>query len=109
MLRGDWPPYMDTVDEEEPWHAGDESWFTQLLPMPPQRAQFYKVDCWHVVNLGVGRSFAANALVEFLRYCEGGGIDERLQSMSRMYSHFCSSSDLERQFSTIFFDQYKCC
>ena len=91
IVRGDWPAYMDTLDEEDPWLT--ESWFTKLLPMPTFRASFYKPDCWHIVNLGVGKSFAANALVMFLPLWNANSVEEGLQLMSRAFSSFCSNSE----------------
>ena len=81
---------MDTMDLEDPWLT--ESWFTKLLPMPAFRATFYKPDCWHIVNLGVGKSFAANALVMMLPLFNGNSVPERMQGMSADYSRFCSTS-----------------
>ena len=92
--RSDWPAYMETVDEELPWLPGDESSFTRLLPQDGNSlAGYYKPDIWHIVQLGVAKSWVASCFVLILPFLGGNSIPERLQALSAAYGFFCSSSE----------------
>ena len=83
---------METVDEELPWETA--SAFTLLLPqIRDSLASYYRPDIWHLVNMGVGKSWIANCLVLMLHLFDGTSVVQRLESMSAAYSSFCSNSD----------------
>ena len=82
------------MEEEPPWRPGNESPFTRLLPQDPSRlAGFYRADVWHTVNLGVGKSWVASAMVLILPLFEGGSVPARLVALSNAYFQFCRNSE----------------
>ena len=80
-------------DLPAPWL--EENGFTQLLlqqTAPCGKARFYKVDVWHVVQLGVAKDFVSSSMCLLQELLEGGNIDLRFQQMTVMYKAFCSSN-----------------
>ena len=81
-------PYRSTMGTELPWE--EESIITRvLLHEPDSKESFHKVDLFHTVNLGVGKSFAASSLVILLNQCHANSVDARLRELSGFYLEFC--------------------
>ena len=83
---------MDTLEEELPWDQ--PSAFTRkLLQHEGAYASFYRVDPWHAVNLGIGKSWCASCLVIILETFFEGSVEQRLQQLTSAYLEFCQNSD----------------
>ena len=90
--RSAWPDFMDTMEEELPWTT-PSVFTTSLLQHTEHLAHFYRADPWHAVNLGVGKSWGASALVLLLEnFFVEGSLDQRLQQLSIAYVDFCKTS-----------------
>ena len=56
--------------------------FTRVLMHEPDKKEsFHKVDLFHTVNMGVGKTFAASSLVILLKHCPGNSVEERLAQL----------------------------
>ena len=91
QARGNWPDFMDTIEEELPWKSPGP--FTRILPQDPTNlAYFYRPDPWHTINLGMGRSWVANCLVLLIDLFPASSIPNQFKLMSQAYGNFCSNS-----------------
>lgn len=88
FLRCDHPNFYGTMHAELPWEQ--EAIFTRVLMHDVGRkAGFHKIDIFHTVNLGIGKSFAASSLSILQQLCHHSSIEKRLQSLSSSYIEFC--------------------
>ena len=94
FYRSDWPAFMETLDEQEPWD--EEPCFLRLLHDAGSKASFFKPDVWHTINLGVGRSWLSNCivmLIDTLPDLKQMTQEEVLEFLSNSYIDFCESSE----------------
>ena len=100
LYRSAWPAFMDTFEEELPWTT--PSTFTiKLLQHEGSLANFYRVDPWHNMNLGVGKSWCASALHIIVETFVEGAITNRLEQLTAAYLEFCRTSEsLRVKYST---------
>lgn len=59
------------------------------------KQRFHKIDCWHALHLGVGKSWAAGALLLMSSLVPEGNIDKRNASLSSQYRTFCKREKLD--------------
>lgn len=86
--RSESPPFLATLGQEDPWN--EEAVFTRILMHEPEsKASFHKVDLFHTVSLGVGKTFAASSFVILQPICDGTSVPSRLQVLTSMYLEFC--------------------
>lgn len=88
IVRSDAPSFLGTIGQELPWE--EEAIFTKVL-MHDQgsKAEFHKIDLFHTVTLGVGKTYAANCLAIMQEMFNGTSIDERLREMTSRFLEFC--------------------
>ena len=93
--RSAYPPFMETLDEQDPWH--DKPCWLRVLPYNRDSpASYFKPDVWHTVNLGVGRSWVANCIVLLVRLLgefQELNIEQAMASLSGSYVAFCAGSE----------------
>ena len=80
-----------------PWDR--ESPFTRHLyhDLSPNGApRLHRIDLWHSVHLGIGKTFAASSLMIFATALPGHNVDERFDGMSVLYANFCKLKHLDR-------------
>lgn len=86
--RSESPPFLATLGLEDPWEQ--EAVFTRVLMHDTaNKASFHKVDLFHTVSLGVGKTFAASSIAIIQPICDGTSVPSRLQTMTSMYLEFC--------------------
>ena len=82
------PSFLATMGVEAPWE--EEPWFTRMLMHNPnQKEDFHKIDLFHTISLGVGKSFAASAVTILQEILEGTSIEQRVKEISSMYIEYC--------------------
>lgn len=92
-LRSDTASFFATAGAELPWQ--DEAVFTKVLMHESvDKSLFHKVDLFHTITLGVGKSFAASSLAILQELCSGSSIEERLREVSGFYLQFCKDPKL---------------
>ena len=80
------------MEEELPWTT-PSCFTTKLLQHTEHLAHFYRADPWHAVNLGVGKSWGASALVLLIEnFFVEGSLDTRMEQLSTAYLDFCRTS-----------------
>ena len=90
-IRSTDAPYASTIGREDPWTS--ESLFTtKLLHEKDKKAEFFKVDAFHTVSLGVGKNFPAGALALLQNLFRGNNIKDRLASMTMDYLEYCKDT-----------------
>lgn len=95
-LRSDDPPYAQTFEVEPAWE--EEAVFTRLLMHEPARKGFFhKIDLFHTITLGVGKSYAASSLTLLQELCRGSSIEERMREISAQFIEYCKDSCSTRQ------------
>ena len=77
----------------EPW-VEESPWTTLLLTdMSPQgSSRFWKPDIWHTVHLGIGKDFAASALVLASTLMEGTNQETRFERLTSLYRLYCKAT-----------------
>lgn len=85
MLESRSVPQLDPWDRESPMTR-------ELLVdgAPNGKARFHKLDTWHALHLGVGKSWVAGAM--FLlqeKISAASTIDARMDELSKAYRSFC--------------------
>ena len=86
-LRSDDPPFLQTCATEIPWE--DEAIFTQVLMCEDDKPSFHKIDLFHTVTLGVGKSYAASCFTILQELMQGTSVEERLKELTSLYLEFC--------------------
>lgn len=87
-LRSEDANFLDTLEAEYAWD--EESAFTRILLHDPQnKSAFHKIDLFHTVSLGVGKSHAASSLCILQILAPGTSVDQRLKEISSHYIEFC--------------------
>ena len=90
VFRTETPAFKATQGLELPWE--EEAIFTKvLMHVPNQKPQFHKVDIFHTVSLGVGKTFVASGLVVILPHCGGASVDSKLAELTSFYLEFCKA------------------
>ena len=87
LLRTPGASYKDTFNMEEPWNS--QPVFLRLPHEAGRAAEFFKIDVFHTVSLGVGKNWTAGGLSLISTLCPGDTIDERLKSLSSDYLEYC--------------------
>lgn len=91
MPRSEAPAFLQTMESQIPWE--DEAAFTRLLMHEENRkASFHKIDVFHTVSLGIGKSFAASSLTLLQSLCDGTSIETRFRSLSEMFIEYCKDA-----------------
>ena len=91
MVRSENPSFYATMHTEDPWDH--EAVFTRVLMHERnKKAAFHKIDIFHTVSLGIGKSFAASSLAILQTLCPGRSVEKRLQSLSSSYLEFCRAT-----------------
>ena len=93
FLRSTSPPYARTLNEQLPWQT-ESVLTTMLMHEPDKKAEFYKIDLFHTISLGVGKLFCASALAVLQSLCRGSSLDARFRTLSVMYIEFCKDTRL---------------
>ena len=79
---------MATLGAENPWT--DEASFTRLLMHDrSNKPSFHKIDLFHTVSLGVGKTFAASSFAIVQSLLDGGSVANRLKELTSLYLEFC--------------------
>ena len=87
MVRSENPSFYATMHTEAPWDH--EAVFTRVLMHERnKKAAFHKIDIFHTVSLGIGKSFAASSLAILQTLCPGRSVEKRLQSLCSSYLEF---------------------
>ncbi len=78
----------------EPW-VEESPWTTLLLTdMSPQgSSRFWKPDIWHTGHLGIGKDFAASALVLASTLMEGTNQETRFERLTSLYRLYCKATN----------------
>ena len=77
--------------EELPWN--NEAAFTRLLLHDQtDKASFHRPDIWHNTQFGIGKAFAANALVCLLEWFHGNGVETKLDALTTDFLQYCKDS-----------------
>ena len=98
QLRKDAEAEMNRSYEVElpaPWER--ESLFTQLLLHDKDvngRARFHVLDPWHLLHLGIGKSFTASALMVVQQTVDESTVGKRIHVLSIAYRQFCRKRKL---------------
>ena len=66
----DSPSWEATIGQRDPWHELPEL-IRRLHINSRNPASFFKPDIWHCLHLGVGKTFLASAMVEWLPHLPG--------------------------------------
>ena len=98
-MRSSDPAFLATENQELPWNR--EAVFTKLLMCEVAKPEFYKIDLFHTVTLGIGKSFAASCLAILQELNNGSSIELRMQELTASYLEFCRDSRLH--FGFVFF------
>lgn len=62
----------------------------RLLPHDEDHAgSFFKPDIWHIIHLGVGKSFIASTIQVSLETVPGSNMDERFEFLTQHYVRWC--------------------
>lgn len=72
---------------------------TQLLLVDSSfngKARFFKVDTWHNLHLGVGKSWISSCILMLSNILPGGRLDARIAVMSQQYLNFCRDNHLNK-------------
>ena len=86
--RSNTPAFLATLGVDMPWN--EEAAFTRVLMHDRgQKPFFHKIDLFHTVSLGVGKSFAASSLSILQNLCNGSSVVSRMDELSSMYMEFC--------------------
>lgn len=89
---------MATMGMEMPWE--DEPLFTKILMHDPNKKEwFHKIDLFHTISLGIGKTFAASSLTIVQDLLEGNSIEQRMKELSGMFIEFCKDLRLRCLFS----------
>ena len=59
----------------------------------PER--FFKIDTWHCLHLGCGKSWVAGSMMLIQSLFKEGNVDERVDVLSRWYRDFCRRESLQ--------------
>ena len=95
LLRSDNPRFLQTIDAEPGCDKDNEGIWTQVLMHDRDSPNsFHKVDVFHTISLGVGKSYAASSLSILQECMNGRSIDERMQELSCRYLEFCKDRPL---------------
>ena len=90
-FRRDDAPFLATMHVEDPWDS--EPVFTEhLFHDPTQKSAFYKIDLFHTVTLGIGKSYAASCGAVLQELCHGSTIEERIKDFSCLYIEYCKDT-----------------
>lgn len=90
-----------------PWNR--EAAFTRLLLKDASingSARFHKVDLWHSVHLGVGKSWIASSLLVLASRITEGTIDDKFRVFNEKYMAFCRKKKLGKLISKL--DKHYC-
>lgn len=90
-----------------PWNR--EAAFTRLLLKDASingSARFHKVDLWHSVHLGVGKSWIASSLLVLASRITEGTIDDKFRVFNEKYMAFCRKKKLDKLISKL--DKHYC-
>ena len=91
FLRSDEPAFKATCGTQLPWT--NEAIFTRVLMHElSAKESFHKIDVFHTVNMGVGKSFAASSIVVLLHHCAGSSVDAKLSEMTGFFLEFCKEA-----------------
>lgn len=80
-----------------PWHR--ESPLTQLLLVDGScngKNRFFKIDTWHNLHLGIGKSWVSSCILLLSDILPGGRLDARIAAMSQLYLTFCRDNHLDK-------------
>ena len=86
-----------TRDLPEPWQW--ESPLTEMLMVdgsPNGKSRFFKIDTWHNLHLGIGKSWIASCILLLQAILPGGRLEERMATLSDKYSAFCREKKLPK-------------
>lgn len=88
ILRSNNAAFLATLNSEDPWV--EEAAFTKLLMHDRhEKPAFHKIDLFHTVSLGVGKTFAAGSLSILQNLCNGNSVVLRLKEMTSLYLEYC--------------------
>lgn len=88
LLRSNDPTFLTTVGAQLPWE--EEACFTRILMHErASKETFHKIDVFHTVSLGVGKSFAASSFTLIQLLVEGNSLPARFEELSSLYLEFC--------------------
>lgn len=88
FVRSDNPSFLATIEEEIPW-ANEASFTRVLMHEPDQKAGFHKIDLFHTVSLGLGKTFAASSLAILQELLPGSSIEARFKNLTVQYIEYC--------------------
>lgn len=91
FLRSPHPAFVRTLNEQLPWRT-ESVLTTGLMHEADRKAEYYKVDVFHTVSLGVGKLFCASALAVLQSVFRGASLDARFREMSVAYLEFCKDA-----------------
>lgn len=80
----------------EPWER--ESAFTRLLLQdgaPNGKSRFFHIDPWHMLHLGVGKSWTAGGVFLLQALIAESSIDKRIAVIAREYKAWCKREKVD--------------
>ena len=80
------------VQFPDPWSR--ESAFTRRLlhdASPNGKCRFHTIDPWHMLHLGIGKSWCASGFLLLQNLVAGSTIDARISVLAAAYKHYCKS------------------
>ena len=87
------PIWATTESATLPWKPTDPPELIQLLPhdaLHPE--QFFHMDLWHIVHLGVGRTFSASVIVLCSELFPAPSIPKKFELLTENYLQYCRSA-----------------
>lgn len=92
--RTDYPAFLATFGAELPWN--DEAiWTKVLMHEQGMKPEFHKIDIFHTITLGVGKSYAASCLVTMQVLMNGTSIEERFKELTSFFLEYCRATRLK--------------
>ena len=100
------PVWKCSVGASLPWATTP-----QLLRHLPHNAAFpasyFKIDIWHTVHMGIGKSFISSAMTLALELFRARGVVEQLEQMTASYHHWCRQNKVSPYITKITKDTLK--
>ena len=85
---------------ELPWDQ--EAVFTRVLMCEADKTLFHKIDLFHTVTLGVGKSYVSSCLTILQELMPGTSVEERLRELSSLFLEYCRDPELNLYTNHVF-------
>ena len=84
------PKWFETEGATLPWKPANAPRILDKIPYDSEHPeQFFQMDFWHSIHLGVGRTFASSVIVLCHELFPGASIPKKFEHLTECYLQFC--------------------